>query len=306
MLQRETRKVGVLWALLAFACGTTAVDARAQDGEGQESTAPTPSARELFRQGQVAYESGDYEEAARLWEQAYTVEAVPALQYNLAQAYGRLGRLSEELAALQLFVARAEPGNPQLDSARARLGTLQERLARTGIQLEGQHPGATVLVDGEVRGQMPIDTILHVGPGSHVLLVQADGYQDFRATVAVPEGETISVAVLLEEHDSGGRSLTAPIALYAAGGGLVVVGAVLGGVALSTAKGARAGSSDATRARGLALGADLAIGAGVATAGVGLVIHLLRRRSSSDEEDATEVAPIAGRGNFGLQLTHTF
>jgi hypothetical protein len=228
------------------------------------------------------------------------------LQYNLAQAYGRLGRLSDELAALQLFVARAEPGNAQLDSARARLGTLQERLARTGIEIEGQHPGATVIIDGEVRGQMPIDTILRVGPGSHVLLVQADGYEDFRATVAVPEGETIAVALVLEEHVSGERSLTVPIGLYAAGGGLVVVGAVLGGIAFSSSKGARAGSSDASRARGMALGADLAIGAGIATAGVGLVIHLLGRRSDDDDAPSTEVAPVAGRGNVGLQLTHTF
>ena len=58
----------------------------------------------------------------------------------------------------------------------------------------------------------------------------------------------------------------------------------------------------------MALGADLAIGAGIATAGVGLVIHLLGRGSSDDDAPApaTEVAPVAGRGNFGLQLTHTF
>ncbi len=303
------KKISSLMSLvcaLAYVGSASGV-ARAQGpADTSGAAAPAPDARELFRQGQAAYESGNYEEAARLWEEAYSVEAVPALQYNLAQAYGRLGRLSDELAALQLFVARAAPGNAQLDSARARLGTLQERLARTGIQIEGQHPGATVLVDGEVRGQMPIDTILRVGPGSHVLLVQADGYQDFRATVAVPEGETISVALVLEERTSGGGSLTVPIALYATGGGLVIIGAVLGGVALATSDGARAGSADADRARGLALGADLAIGAGVATAGVGLVIHLLGRRSADDDEPATEVAPVAGRGNYGLQLTHTF
>lgn len=304
MSKQNSIALGVACLLLLGAAAVLTPTAHAQ----QDAAAPALTARELFRQGQVAYENGAYEEAARLWEQAYQVEAVPALQYNLAQAYGRLGRLSDELAALQLFVARAEPENPQLGSARARLGTLQERLARTGIQIEGQHAGATVIIDGEVRGQMPIDTILSVGPGSHVLLVQADGYQDFRATVAVPEGETISVALVLEEHGSEGRSLSVPIALYAAGGGLVVVGAVLGGIAFSTAKGARAGSSDASRARGMALGADVAIGAGIATAGVGLVIHLLGRGSSDDDDDApaTEVAPVAGRGNFGLQLTHTF
>ena len=57
---------------------------------GVASTASAQEARELFTQGQAAYETGDYETAVSSWERAYELDPRPLLQYNLAQAYERL------------------------------------------------------------------------------------------------------------------------------------------------------------------------------------------------------------------------
>jgi hypothetical protein len=62
-----------------------------------------------------------------------------------------------------------------------------------------------------------------------------------------------------------------------------VVGGALGGFALSTAKGSdtRTGS-DADRAHGLALGADVALGVGAAAIVAGGILWLVRRPGHAD------------------------
>ena len=125
----------------AFACVLVTSRATAQD------------ARALFQQGQAAYQAGEYESAIEAWERAYAMDPRPALQYNLAQAYGRLARVEEEAAALRLYIAGAlaagtASDDSQIVSARARLSAIADRIRRTGIQLTGVPAGAHVLVDG--------------------------------------------------------------------------------------------------------------------------------------------------------------
>ena len=78
-------------------------------------------ARQLFTQGQAAYETGDYDTAVRLWLRAYELDPRPLLQYNLAQAYERLGQLDAAVRAYPGY-ADAPPGDDQRPkNARARL-----------------------------------------------------------------------------------------------------------------------------------------------------------------------------------------
>src|SRR5687768_7164478 len=100
---------GVLVLLIATAEGAAAQDARA-----------------LFARGQTAYQQGDYESAIRDWTAAYEQEPRPLIQYNLSQAFERLGRLDEARVALETYISRAEPGDPNQGDARARLAAIRE------------------------------------------------------------------------------------------------------------------------------------------------------------------------------------
>lgn len=270
-------------------------------------------ARTLFQQGQSAYQLGNYEEAIDSFTRAYQLDARPALQYNLAQAYGRLGRIEEERQALELYVQGATAGgtaesDPQIVSARARITAIDERIRRTGVELHGVPSDATVRIDGSVV-TLVLGEPVRLSPDSHEIVVSCDGYEDFTATVAVRAGETLDVAVRLRRAEeqtvvvqSDGRSYTGAYALMGAGGGMVVIGAVLGASALSRADGAVVDSSDADAASGLALGADIALFGGGAVAATGLIMRLVQSGSSTD----VAVAPRVSRDSASLTVFGRF
>jgi tetratricopeptide (TPR) repeat protein len=56
-----------------------------------------PTARELFDQGTAAYALGHFQEAAELYEKAFTLKHDPALLYNAAQAHRQAGNKKRAL-----------------------------------------------------------------------------------------------------------------------------------------------------------------------------------------------------------------
>src|SRR5690606_4206894 len=96
--------VGSLVVLCVGAMGLAT--AQAQDPRSDQ-------AREHFARGQTAYNQGDYEAAIREWNSAYELDARPRIQFNLAQAYERLGRLTEALTALDNYIEAADPNDAQ-------------------------------------------------------------------------------------------------------------------------------------------------------------------------------------------------
>lgn len=85
-------------------------------------------ARELFEQGEAAYEEGRYEEAISAFEQAYGLSARPLLLYNIANAQERLGLLREALDNLRVYSEDApDDERPVLER---RIRGLEDRLGR--------------------------------------------------------------------------------------------------------------------------------------------------------------------------------
>lgn len=85
-------------------------------------------ARELFEQGEAAYEEGRYEEAISAFEQAYGLSARPLLLYNVANAQERLGLLREALDNLRYYLEDAPDDERPVIERRIR--GLEDRVAR--------------------------------------------------------------------------------------------------------------------------------------------------------------------------------
>lgn len=261
-------------------------------------------ARTHFMRGQTAYQQGDYELAIREWSAAYKLDPRPLLQYNLSQAHERLGKLKDAAAALDKYLASADPDDPHQPDARARKASIQERLRRTGIQITGGPEGAEIFVDDQPWGRAPRPDLIQAEPGSHRVVLKLQGYKDFNSLVVVPEGQPVEVPVQMEAlSDEGAEdvqrfeasSTTAgtprsvkkgdsilPWLLIGGGALAVGVGGLLGVFALNSAD--KAESSDSVKAdsaKTLALGADACFGAGIVAAGVGLILLL-------SEDDAHE------------------
>ena len=138
-------RIGVFLVAVLMACGALAAPATAQDAD----------ARELFRRGEAAYSVGNYDLAIREWGAAYALDPRPRIQFNLAQAYERLGRLEEASDSLKKFLDSGDPDDPMYSDANARLAALQQRLSLTGVIVKGGPDGGKIFVDDREWGRTP-------------------------------------------------------------------------------------------------------------------------------------------------------
>lgn len=286
--------LAIFVAASSFACPTFAQDAR-----------------EHFQRGQVAYDTGDYDTAVREWTRAYTLDARPALQYNLAQAYERLGRLDEAARAYSLYIDNTTGDDPRVQTARARLASLRERLTQTAIVLRGGPEGAAIFVDGQDRGRLPHPDPLRVDPGSHRIVVRANGYADFVSVVAVSAGQQAEVPIEMhpgvsgQASTGGGGVSTIGVIVAAAGGAILIGGAVTGGLALSAAGSAPASTgAQADEARTLALVTDVLLPVGAVAAITGVVLMFVLQDSGGGIADL--VVPVVGPDYAGLSVQGAF
>jgi tetratricopeptide (TPR) repeat protein len=87
---------------------------------------PDAEARLLYENGERLYDEGRYEEAITAFRAAYDLSHRPALLYNVANAYERLGRLQDAIDALNGYRIYAPPD--QQDVLLARVQALERRL----------------------------------------------------------------------------------------------------------------------------------------------------------------------------------
>lgn len=111
-------------------CASLALAAFAAPAHAQ--TQNDARARDLYLQGDRAYNEGRYEEAVQDFLASYQLSGRPLLLYNLANAYERLGRYQEALDALRQY----QPHAPiqELGQVRARITSLEQRVAQLSAE----------------------------------------------------------------------------------------------------------------------------------------------------------------------------
>jgi len=105
-----------LWAALPILlwCALAAADAR-QD----------QAARDAFKAGRAAYESGDYQVAYDKFKESFQLSHEPALLYNIASALQGLKRPHDAAEALRSFL-RLQPTDTDRPKIEQRIATLEE------------------------------------------------------------------------------------------------------------------------------------------------------------------------------------
>ena len=100
---------------------------------GAQTTPAPPASQnamiEQWRLGTVEYTLGHYETAVQCYERAYRLHEEPALLYNLAQAYRKLGALEQSLTTYRSYLLRAPPDAPNRALAHQRAQELETLLA---------------------------------------------------------------------------------------------------------------------------------------------------------------------------------
>ena len=242
----------------------------------QDQSPPT-NAEQHSKRGVELYAEGKLPEAVSEMLKAYELAPAPGLLYNIARIYQKMGQRDLAVHYLKEFVTQpgAEP-----DRVQKALEHLEE-LNRTPLS----PPRLETVPEEKVPVASPSPE-----EGAAVPSVAPP------ATPAPVEG--------------GGPDHTLAWVAMGTGGAALIVGGVLGGLALSSASEL---SDDAleyqakvdaqSSSRSLALGADISIGVGVAAAALGLVLFLT---AGDDAPPQATVAPTLGPDQAGVQLMVRF
>lgn len=73
-------------------------------GAAAQPAAPSPEAKEFFRQAKERYGAGNYPEAVTLFRKSYELSKAPALLFNLAQAQRRAGDCAGALGSYREYL----------------------------------------------------------------------------------------------------------------------------------------------------------------------------------------------------------
>jgi hypothetical protein len=234
-------RASALCAALALGLFSSAVGVptvQAQAG-GAANSQPSDGAREAFRRGEAAYSAGNYEVAIREWNSAFQSDPRPRIQFNLSQAYERMGQLENAIRALETFLNSGDPDDPTYSDANARLLALRQRLTSTGVVVNGGADGGQILVDDKDWGRTPRPDKIIVAPGNHALTVRWPDGREFRTSVFVPAGQVAEVLVPTEvgaakpaqgptaaggAGTDGGATKDRRVLWYSLGGGVAALG----------------------------------------------------------------------------------
>jgi hypothetical protein len=239
-------------------------------------------AKAHFKVGKSLYEAGRFAEAAVEWEQAFTLSKKTELLYNVYVAYRDASDLPKAIDALQRYLDSAQVDPDTRINLQARLRAMQDASSRAPGPPPVAAPAPQVAASTPASAE-PAPVVASPAP-------------------AQPAPRTTEPNA---DHS------VAPYVLLGAGGTLLAVGVVTGIVASNKIAKIEdhcmnnicdAGYDlDGRRhdARGWRTATIVLAGVGVATAGVGAVLLLLRGGTSEREPRASALSPALGCGPGG-------
>lgn len=187
----------------------------------------------LSRQGSQAYRDRDYAQAIRMFEQAYALESVPNLLYNIAKCYEKMERWDDAIRFYEKFLISPDVETDARQSALERIQTLRgiSQSGRVAEPAPAERPMPTPSVgdsSGAHGGTSRAGAYAALGFGAGFLA--AGGVFGWLASQSEQEFTTTSVErpTQREQLASQGKS-RALVAdgLYVAGALGTVIGAVL-------------------------------------------------------------------------------
>jgi hypothetical protein len=328
---------------LGFGVLVAALPADAQTASAEDLA----SARVLGTEGVRLAESGDCAGAVPKLEAAEKLFHAPTTLERLGECQIKLGLLVAGTESLNRVVREPLPSNAPAAFVNARQraqGALTPALPRIGklhIHVDGVSPDkVTVTVDGANVPSVLFDADRPTDPGGHEVKAVATGYKTATTTVSLKDGGTAEVALKLEPDPNAIVAPVAPIgpvpvmplptpapassgggnglaiAMLATGGVGVVVGAIFGGLALSTKSTLNSecpsktacppsAQSDINSLSTKATVSTIGFGVGIVGAAVGVILLATSHGSEAPQRPpsakAPRVSPWVGLGAAGME-----
>lgn len=159
---------------------------------GRSASPDVDAARELDQAGVRAFKDGRFADAIRLFRAAYRMGGPASELWNLARCQERLDDAERASEAIDEYLA--QPDLAPADRAEAEREAHALRARPSLVTVTTRPPGATVTVDGkQTFGPTPLS--LAVGPGTHALVVQRDGYDAVTRPLEARFGRAVIVSL---------------------------------------------------------------------------------------------------------------
>ncbi|MEX1363860.1 MAG: tetratricopeptide repeat protein [Nannocystaceae bacterium] len=238
------------------------------------------------------FEAKEYDAAVDLFEQAYAADPQPNYLFNIGRVYEEKGDLEKAVEFYQRFVGQSGVDLESRQAATERLKVLREAVAQMKANEEATDEGTEETTDEGTEETTDEGT---------------EETTDEGATDDTTDEQAAKRKKILR---------ITGYSLLGAGGGALIVGAIFGGLASSSADEADADPFvDRTlalrdRARGQARVADAMFITGgiLAAAGLALVLTTVGRKKASTGEVTrrTRWSPVIGPQRVGVGVTHRF
>jgi tetratricopeptide (TPR) repeat protein len=289
--------------VLAVLCGRVALGSAQAKPAAAPSTEGAESAeyKQAVEAALEEYRLQHFEEARSLFERAHAIDPNARTLRGLGMV--EFERRHYVRAAELLEAALASKKKPLTDEQRK---TVAELLARTrqfisnyAVEVTPPNDALDLELDGK-RVELGPEHRLALEAGEHTLRVSARNAVPRELKLDVKGGEQQTLHIQLElkttaearqpaqppkqrpPHAPSKRNVLA-IVLTSAGGAVAAAGGVLGGIALMKADELETQDDpDADKARSLAIGADVMLGVGIASAVTGVVLLIVKRPRDAD------------------------
>lgn len=289
-----------------------------------------PAAAEaLFREGRALLERGDIALACDKLEASNALDPSAGTLLNLAACRLKQGKSATAWAHFVSAerVAQNQSRAEQALEAKRRADELEPTLSTLTLLAPDAPPGLEVRRRGQAIQQASLGTAVPVDPGPMLIEASAPGFQPVRLEVTIGAGDRRSVTLPRLERraattsppvlDSGPGAAKAtepgegplPWVIGGIGGGALIAGSVLGGLALSSDSKAvqvcNAGNESActeTQERRDRQALASTVGVGVGVLGVGVALIWLLTGSSKSHDSAWSYDGEVTRQSARLQL----
>src|SRR5688572_907841 len=153
-----------------------------------------------FKSGVALFKEAKYKEALAEFERAYEIAPHPLVLYNIAGCHRELSNYGEAIRFYERFLkeGKGQVPAPRLTTAQTELDAILARIARVTVVIQGP-PYATLILDGQTLGTMPVPMPLVLPPGEHKLVARADGFKDAERTLRVASGDEAEISLTLSE-----------------------------------------------------------------------------------------------------------
>lgn len=184
-----------LVALCALSTSARADEKPGSAPRAAEGTAPDARARarDKFLEASAAHERGEFDKAARLFEEAYRISPRGAVKFNAGISWDRSGDHARAADAYEAALDMGGLEEQEAVEARERLGALKRELGYLSVD----EPVGSVVSVAHVE-QVTVPVRLHVMPGSYHVKVESGG-RTAEEDVRVGAGEAVNVRLRLGE-----------------------------------------------------------------------------------------------------------